>query len=121
MSIEVSLPRGQRRRPQQVVRNTRSRIEALRARVLLLLDEGLAVSEVALRVDCARATVYRTVYRFEAYGEEAARDRRSRREPAKVTPEVEQMLLSYLDAVPGDYGWERANGTLDVLQAAACR
>ena len=39
-----------------------------RARVLLLLDEGMAVSDIALRVDCVRATVYRTVYRFEELG-----------------------------------------------------
>lgn len=115
MSIDVSLPRGQRRRMQKVLRKTKSRIEALRARVLLLLHEGYAASEVAERADCVRATVYRTVYRFEELGEASLHDQRSCREPEKATPEVEEHLLGYLDDVPNDYGWDRANWTLELL------
>ena len=115
MSIELSLPRGQRRRMQRVVRKTKSRIEALRARVLLLLHEGHRVHDVAERVNCVRATVYRTVYRYGELGEEGLYDQRSCREPVKVTPEVEQQLLSYLDGVPNDYGWDRVNWTLELL------
>lgn len=115
MRIEVCLPRGQRRRMQRVMRKSRCRVEALRARVLLLVHEMVPVSEVAHRVGCVRATVYRTVYRFHELGEDAVRDQRSRREPSKVTTQVEQLLLGYLDGVPGDYGWERANWTLELL------
>jgi len=100
---------------QKVLRKTKSRIEALRARVLLLLHEGYAASEVAERADCVRATVYRTVYRFEELGEASLHDQRSCREPEKATPEVEEHLLGYLDDVPNDYGWDRANWTLELL------
>ena len=82
---------------------------------MLLLHEGYPVSEVASRVGCVRATVYRTVYRFEELGENSLRDQRSRREPTKLTPEVEPCLLGYLDGVPKDYGWDRANWTLELL------
>ena len=115
MSIELNLPRGQRRRMQVMVRKTKSRIEALRARVLLLLHKQVSVSEIAFRVDCVRATVYRTLYRFEHLGEASLHDQRSTREPTKATPRVEQCLLGYLDNVPKDYGWDRANWTLEVL------
>lgn len=115
MSIELSLPRGQRRRMHMLVRKTKSRIEALRARVLLLLHEGYAASEVATRVGCVRATVYRTCYRFEELGEDGLRDQRLCREPVKVTPQVEEQLLGYLDGVPNDHGWDRANWTLELL------
>lgn len=53
----VRLPRGQRRRSQQRLRKTKSRIEAVRCRVLLLLQEGWGVSTIAAVVGCARATV----------------------------------------------------------------
>jgi len=100
---------------QKLLRKTKSRIVALRCRVLLLLHDGHSAAEVAERVGCVRATVYRTVYRFEALGEQAIHDQRLLREPVKVTPEVEQRLLGYLDGVPNDYGWDRANWTLEVL------
>jgi transposase len=98
-----------------MVRKTKSRIETRRARVLLLLHERVSVREIAFRVDCMRATVYRTLYRFERLGEASLYDQRSAREPTKVTPQVEQCLLDYLDGVPKDYGWDRVNWTLELL------
>jgi len=100
---------------QRTLRKTKSRIEALRARTMLLLHEGYGVSEVCERVGCVRATVYRTVYRFEELGEDGLYDQRARREPVKVTLEIEERLLGYLDAVPKDYGWDRVNWTLELL------
>lgn len=82
---------------------------------MLLLHEGLGASEIAERVGCVRATVYRTVYRYQNLGEDSLYDQRARREPVKVTPEVEEHLLGYLDDVPQDYGWDRANWTLELL------
>ncbi|MDJ0892577.1 MAG: IS630 family transposase [Gammaproteobacteria bacterium] len=115
MSIEVSVVRAQRRRMQRQLRKTKSRIEALWTRMLPLLHEGYTVSAVASLVGCVRATVYRTVYCFEALRQEALRDQRSCREPTKLTPQVEPCLLGYLDGVPKDYGWDRANWTLELL------
>jgi len=115
MSILVCLPRRQRRWLRRRLRKTRSRIEALRCRVLLLLYQGYSVVEVAERVDCVRATVYRTVYRYEELGELAVIDQRTQRGPSKVNAEVEQQLLSYLDHTPKDYGWHRNGWTLELL------
>ena len=115
MSIELRLGRGQRRRMKRTLRKTKSRIEALRARVLLLLHDRVPAAEVAHRVGCVRATVYRTVYRFEELGEDGLVDRRAHRQASKVTARVEELLLGYLDDVPGDYGWERPNWTLELL------
>jgi winged helix-turn helix protein len=74
MTISLRLDRGQRRRMTRLLRKTRSRIEALRARILLLLDEGVVPGVVAELAGCARATVYRTLYRFEDLGEDALLD-----------------------------------------------
>jgi len=94
MTMSLPLDRGQRRRMMRLLRKTRSRIEALRARVLLLLDEGVVPGVVAERAGCARAAVYRTLYRFEALGEEALLDQRQQRPPSEVTAEVERVWLT---------------------------
>jgi transposase len=102
---------------ERLLQKTRSRIEALRARVLLLLHEGRAPSEVAEVAGCARATVYRTVYRFEDLGEDGLLDRRSRRQPTKLSAQVEAKLVGYIDGSPQDHGWQRTTWTLELLAA----
>ena len=73
MSIEVHLPRAQRRLLLRVTRKSRCALEVQRARIMLLLHEAVPVAEVARMVGCVRATVYRTVYRYEELGEESIR------------------------------------------------
>lgn len=113
--ILVKLSRTQRREIQTRMNATSNRFEALRCRIILLLDEGYCVNEVAGLAGCARATVYRTVYRFEDEGEQGLCDGRKRRAPLKVSPEVIERLLAYLDVVPKDYGWQRCTWTLELL------
>jgi transposase len=115
MTISLRLDRGQRRRMTRLLRKTRSRIEALRARVLLLLDEGVIPGVVAEMVGCARATVYRTLYRFEDLGEDSLVDQRQHRPPSKMTAEVAERLVSYIDGSPQDFGWQRTTWTLELL------
>ena len=117
MTISLRIDRGQRRRMKRLLQKTRSRIEALRARILLLLHGGHEPSEVAVLVGCARATVYRTVYRFEDLGEDGLLDQRAHRAPKKVTADVETKLVSYIDATPQDFGWQRTTWTLELLAA----
>ncbi len=109
MTISLRLDRGQRRRMQRILQKTRSRIEALRARVLLLLHGGDEPSEVAVLAGCARATVYRTVYRFEDLGEDRLLDCRAHRVPRKVPADVESKLVSHIDSPSQDFGWEPTN------------
>ena len=100
MPVYVRLPRGPCRWIQKRLRKTTNHIEAVRCRVLLLLHERWAASLIAVVVGCARATVCRTLYRFEDYGEAGLRDLRPQRPPTKVTPEVVAALMSYLDYSP---------------------
>jgi transposase len=92
----------------RLLQKTRSRIEALRARALLLLHGGCEPSAVAEITGCARATVYRIVYRFEDLREDALLDRRAHRMPTKVSAEVEEKLVGYIDGSPRDFGWQRS-------------
>jgi transposase len=98
-----------------LLRKTRSRIEALRARILLLLHVGVVPGTVAELAGCARATVYRTLYRFEDLGEDSVFDRRRHRESSKVTPEVAERLIAYVDRSPQELGWQRTTWTLELL------
>ncbi len=113
--IRVSLCESQRGSIEEWMRQTSNKYEAQRCRILLLLDDGIAPSEVANHVGCVRATVYRTVYRFEEQGEDGLRDGRKYRLPVKATSNIVDRLLSYLDDVPKDYGWQRSVWTLELL------
>ena len=113
--ILVTLSQSQRSRIRKLMHTTSNKFEALRCRIVLLLDEKLAVNAVAELTGCVRATVYRTVYHFEDSGEEGLLDGRKRRVPLKATADVIEQLLEYLDGVPKDYGWQRSAWTLELF------
>ena len=91
------------------------KIEATRCRNLLLIHAGHTVMDIAERVACARATVYRTAYRFEELGEIGLSDRRFHPEARKVTPELMNYLLSLLELSPRSLGWQRSTWTLELM------
>ena len=97
MSIGLSLSDSQRRMIQSMKRKTRSRVEAMRCRIILLLDDGEAVSRLSAMVDCVRSTVYTTLYRFEDEGMDGLLDKRRDPGPRKATALVRETLLGYLD------------------------
>ena len=91
------------------------KVDAMRYRIIYWLAKGKTVEQVTRLCGCVRATVYRVLYRYEEVGLDGLQDRRCQRDPTKVTPEVAQQLLSYLDGVPGDWGWHRGTWTLELL------
>lgn len=115
MSIGLSLTDAQRQMIEDMKRETSSRVEAARCRILLLLDEKIAVGEIAAMVDCVRSTVYTTLYRFEDEGLDGLLDKRLCAQPRKATAEVRRALLRYLDETPKAYGWQRSTWTLELL------
>jgi len=121
MKIQVSLDEMQRRQIEEFRRATRSRLEARRCRIVLLLAEGKSIREICELVDCVRSTAYRTLYQFEEYGMDGLRDQRTKRKPHKATTEVREQLLNYLDKVPRDFGWQRSSWTLELLALQLAR
>lgn len=115
MRILIALTRPQRRRIQRRLRKTRCRIEALRSRIVLLLAEGRSVAEVAQIAGCVRATVYYTLYRFEDAGEEGLVDGRRAPEARKLTPQVLDRLVAYVERTPRELGWHRSTWTLELM------
>jgi len=84
MKIALHLYRVQRRRIEGRFRKTRNHIEATGCRILLLLNSGHTASSASQVVGCARATIYRTVYRFEELREAGLSDQRFFPEARKV-------------------------------------
>jgi putative transposase len=115
MNIAPDLYRAQRRRIERRFRKSRDLIEATRCRILLLLNSGYSATSASQMVGCARATVYRTVSRFEELGEAGLSDRRLHPETRKVTPELMNYLLSLLDVSPRSLGWQRSTWTLELM------
>lgn len=115
MRIRVVLSVKQRRTISNLMRSTTNKYEALRCRIILYLAEGRSAKKVSELTGCVRATVYRTLYRFEDEGEGGLLDARHHREPLKVTEEVRGCVLKYLDGVPKDFGWQRSSWTLELL------
>lgn len=113
--IAPDLYRALRHRIERRWRKSRDAIEVTRCRILLLLDDGLAPTEVAQHLECDRSLVYKTVYRFDEHGEAGLADRRLLSKPRKVTPELLNRLLFLLEESPRDVGWERSTWSLELL------
>lgn len=115
MNITLTLYRAQRRRIEIHLRKIRDRIETLRSLILLDLNAGTAPGVIYRKLDCARATVYRTLYRFESLGEESLSDRRFASRPRKVTSDLLDRLIALLDKSPQERGWQRSTWILELL------
>ena len=115
MKIRIELSGMQGSALEQLMRGTKSRIEAQRCRIISLLAQGESPSQVKEKVGCVRSTVYMTLYRFEDEGIEGLLDKRLQRGPRKATAPVRAQLLEYLDGTPRDYGWQRAAWTLELF------
>ena len=115
MKIRVALSETQHGELEEMMRKTKSRVEAQRCRIVQLLAQGDSPAETQVKVGCVRSTVYATLYRFEDEGIEGLRDKRLQRAPRKATAPVRAQLLDYLDSVPRDHGWQRATWTLELL------
>jgi len=115
MNITFPFYRAQRRRIESRLKKTRVRIESLRCQILLLLSAGESPGQIHQSLGCARATVYRTLYRFEDLGEKSLVDQRQFSEPRKVTPDFLKCLMSLLDKSPQDQGWQRSTWSLELL------
>lgn len=115
MKIQVVLSETQCKELENRMLKTKSRVEAQRYRIVLLLAQGDKPVCVQEKVGCVRSTVYTTLYRFEDEGMTGLQDKRLNPIPRKATPEVRTQLLGYLDKSPKDFGWQRATWTLELF------
>jgi len=115
MKILVQLTRAQCEEVAALMHRTKSRIEAQRCRIALLLAQGNPPKQVQEKVGCVRSTIYMTAYRIEDEGLDGLLDKRLGSQPRKTTPEVREQLLKYVDESPKTYGWQRSTWTLELF------
>lgn len=115
MNINLKLTGSQKRKLKRIAHETSKKIEAMRCRILLLINKSNSVKEVSRMVGCVRATVYRTLYSFEYYGSDCVIDRRNLRPPLKVTDYIYEKLKEYVSGYPQNYGWARSTWTLELF------
>lgn len=115
MKILFQLSRSQRNEVMAFMRKTKSRVEAQRCRIALLLDEGDSVRVVEEKAGCVRSTVYQTLYRLEDEGLDGLFDKRLQCNPRKASREIREQLLAYVEDAPDAYGWQRSTWTLELF------
>jgi transposase len=115
MHISVCLTTVQTVGIYELMKQTTSRVEAQRCRIVMLLAQGRCAREVHEMVGCVRSTVYETLYRFEDAGMDGLRDQRLHATARKASPEVRARLLAYLDYTPEHFGWQRPTWTRELL------
>jgi len=84
---------------------------AFRARVVLLLSQGLTHQQIGARLNCRRATVSKWRGRFVRQRLEGLADAPRSGKPSRYQPETERRILAMLDQPPPQ-GYARWNGPL---------
>lgn len=114
-TIVGHLPRGVRRRLQQVVRKTRDAGLRTRALIMLHATAGRGTAQIAEAVGYHPSAVLKVVHRFLAEGEAGLRDHREDNGYAKVTDALREALVGLVRGSPEDYGWARPTWTQELL------
>ncbi len=89
--------------------------------IIITLNEGCSVSQVAHTQQVHRDTVYRVAQRFRRHGEAGLLDRRSRNGPHKLTRPFLEALDGLVRGSPQRHGHRRPTWTRELLQATLIR
>jgi transposase len=116
-TIVVHLGRCVRRRMVVLSRKTRQAVVLRRCQILLKIDRGQPVAQVAASVGCDRSTVYRTVSAFAAEGEALLAPKRSPGRPPKLKAQDAQALDQTLAKDPRAVGQNFSNWSAGKLAA----
>jgi len=109
------IARPVRRRLKKIMQNSTDAQYARRAHAVLLLYQGLSVSEVARRLCAARSAIQGWRSRFEQYAEAGLVAEKAGRKPYTVNEEVGARLISLIDEEPSDYGYLPSRWTSEML------
>jgi transposase len=88
----------------------------LRARIVLLSDEGNGVAEIALALSVDHQVVRRWLKRYLAEGFEGLGDRPRHGRPAAIKPQVWQKLSTIVVQAPAKFGVARRNWSVRALE-----
>jgi transposase len=109
------VPRPIRRRLKRITRKSRDPLYVRRAMVILMLAEGLSVSEVGRNTQIARSSIQRWKYLFITYGEAGLEPQTRGPKVSTVTDELITLTDELLNQSPTELGYLRSTWTSELL------
>jgi transposase len=110
-----NVPRPVRRRLLHITRKSRDPLYVRRAMVILMLIEGVSVSEVARNTQIARSSIQRWKYLFITYGEAGLVPQTRGPKVSTVTDELITLTSELLKQSPTELGFLRSTWTSELL------
>lgn len=117
----IELDISQLRRLRQASRQTTDSGMVRRALSIIEYNRCDCVAETARRLQAARSSVYRWIYRFRKMGIDGLRTRKRGPKPSTVTVELKEHLENVIDQSPRDFGYLTNRWTSRLLARVLAR
>lgn len=115
MPIIAFIPDEERRLIRREAQQTRDKNHARRLMAMLMLHQGMTVTEVARVLCAARSSVGRWINLFTLYGINGLKSLRSGREPQWPVADILRILPLLVQRSPQDFGWLRSRWSTELL------
>lgn len=115
MPIITAIPDEERRLMRKAAQQTRDKNHARRIIAMLMLHQGMTVTEVAKMLCAARSSVGRWVNWFTLHGVEGLKSLRPGRASRWPVTDILQVLPRLVQRSPKDFGWLRSRWSTELL------
>jgi putative transposase len=115
MPIIAPIPDEERRLMRKEAQQTRDKNHARRLIAMLMLHQGMTVTDVARILCAARSSVGRWINWFTLHGAEGLKSLRPGRAPQWPVTDILQVLPLLVQRSPKDFGWLRSRWSTELL------
>lgn len=115
MSIIAAIPDEERRFMRKEAQQTRDKNHARRLIAILMLHQGMTVSEVSRLLCAARSSVGRWINWFTLHGVEGLKSLKPGRAPRWPVADILHILPLLVERSPQDFGWLRSRWSTELL------
>ncbi|WP_256221696.1 IS630 family transposase [Salmonella enterica] len=115
MPIIAPIPRDERRLMRKEAQQTHDKNHARRLIAMLMLHQGMTVTDVARLLCAARSSVGRWINWFTLHGVEGLKSLRPGRAPRWPVADILQLLPLLVQRSPKDFGWLRSRWSTELL------
>ncbi|WP_338659257.1 IS630 family transposase [Pectobacterium araliae] len=115
MPIIAFIPDEERRLMKREAQQTHDKNHARRLMAMLMLHQGMTVTEVARILCAARSSVGRWINLFTLYGVNGLKSLKPGREPQWPVDDILRILPLLVQRSPQDFGWLRSRWSTELL------
>ncbi|EBG5948212.1 IS630 family transposase [Salmonella enterica subsp. enterica] len=115
MPIIAAIPDEERQLMRKEAQQTHDKNHARRLIAMLMLHQGMTVTDVARLLCAARSSVGRWINWFTLYGVEGLKSLRPGRAPRWPVADILQLLPLLVQRSPKDFGWLRSRWSTELL------